>query len=277
MIEIGRYNDLRVVKVKDIGVFLDGDEYGEILMPVRYVPEGTQPDDILHAFIYRDSEDLIIATTLEPKAEVGDIAWLECKQVTDFGAFMDWGLPKDLLVPFREQSIPMEEGKSYWVMVYLDKASQRIVGSARLGKYLKNEELTVNEGDEVEIGICEKTDLGYRVMVNGLHWGILYKNEVYQPLKMGDRMRGFVKKIREDNKIDISLQKQGYEAIPELSLKLLHILKEHQGFLPLTDHSAPEEIYRLLQMSKKTFKKAVGALYKQKIVEIGEKGITLTK
>lgn len=275
MLELGRYNELKVVKVQEIGAFLNGGEYGEILLPIRYVPRGLKAGQWLEVFIYRDSEDLVIATTLEPLAEVGDVAWLKCTQVTDFGAFVDWGLPKDLLVPFREQARQMEAGKGYWVAVYLDKASQRIAGSTKLTKFIHNTDLDVQEGDEVELGIVDETDLGYKALVNGRFWGILYRNEVYRKLLPGDMMRGYIKKVRSDNKLDVSLRKQGYESVPEEALRLVNVLKERKGHLPLNDDSSPEEIHRLLNMSKKTFKKAVGALYKQRMITLSPDGIRL--
>ena len=275
MVQLGRYNDLRVVKLHEIGVFLDGGEYGEILMPRRYVPEGTQADDVIPAFVYRDSEDLIIATTLEPAGEVGDIVYLQCTQVNDFGAFMAWGLPKDLLVPYREQSKRMEEGQSYWVLIYLDNASQRITATSKLHKFINNTELHVVEGEEVELCVFDETDLGYKVIVNREHWGLIYRNEVFRPIKTGEILRGFVKKIRSENQLDIALQKQGFEGVQDESKKLMSVLREHKGFLPLNDKSSPEEVYQVLKMSKKTFKKAAGTLYKQQLILIGEKGISI--
>jgi predicted RNA-binding protein (virulence factor B family) len=277
MIEIGRYNKLTVNKILPHGAYLDaGEEYDEILLPTRYLPKETELGDELRVFIYRDSEDLLIATTEEPKAIVGDIVVLKCIQVNAAGAFLDWGLMKDLLVPFREQKYPMEEGKKYLVKVYYDEVSQRIVASSKLLKFIDNEEIDVAEGDEVELMVSHKTDMGYSVIINDHSWGLLYANEVFRPLYPGNRMRGYVTKIREGNKIDVSLQKKGYDAaIPDMTMRLLFVLKENNGFLPLTDKTEPEKLYELLQMSKKNFKKAAGALYREKKITIEDEGIRL--
>lgn len=276
MIQIGKYNTLRVVKEVDFGLYLDGgEEHGEILLPTRYVPEGVQPEDELEVFIYLDSEDRVIATTEKPYAVVGDFAYLEVKEVTKVGAFLDWGLMKDLLVPFREQKMKMEEGRKYPVYIYLDDESQRIVATAKLEPVLDNLIPDYEPGQEVELFVTEKTDLGYKVVINGLHSGLIYENELFQTLRIGDRTKGYIKKVRDDDKIDVSLYKAGYEKMDEMSEKVLNLLKERGGYLAVSDKSPADLIYKIFSMSKKNFKKAIGALYKQRIITIEKEGIRL--
>jgi len=275
MAAIGLINELEVVKEVDFGVYLDGGPHGEILMPKRYVPEGCKPGDTLEVFIYLDSEDRLVATNEKPKAIVGDFALLEVVSVTNVGAFLDWGLPKDLLVPFREQQQRMEAGKSYLVYVYLDNESQRIVATSKLDKCVDNIPVDYEIGEEVDLLIAGQTDLGFKAIIDNSHWGMLYKNEVFQPLKTGQKLKGFVKTIREDEKIDLSLQKEGYEKIDDISQSILNKLAAQNGFLPLTDKSSPETIKQTLHISKKNFKKAIGALYKQRLISIEENGIKL--
>lgn len=275
MAAIGLINELEVVKEVDFGVYLDGGPHGEILMPKRYVPEGCKPGDMLEVFIYLDSEDRLVATNETPKAMVGDFALLPVVSVTNVGAFLDWGLPKDLLVPFREQQQTMEAGKSYLVYVYLDNESQRIVATSKLDKCVDNIPVDYEVGEEVDLLIAGQTDLGFKAIIDNSHWGMLYKNEVFQPLKTGQRLKGFVKTIREDEKIDLSLQKEGYEKIDDISQTILNKLAANAGFLALTDKSSPELIKQTLHISKKNFKKAIGALYKQRLISIEENGIKL--
>lgn len=275
MAEIGKYNKLKVIKKVDFGLYLDGAEHGEILLPLRYVPDGAEADDYIDVFIYLDSEDRIIATTARPFAQVDEFAFLKVISVNSIGAFLDWGLMKDLLVPFREQQKTMEVGKYYLVHVYLDKDSKRIAASAKLDKFLDNVPPTYSEGEEVDLIIAHQTDIGYNAIVNNTHWGILYKNEVFQQLSKGLRIKGYIKKIREDDKIDLTLQKPGYERIEGVSAMLLEKLKENKGFLNLTDKTHPEYIYLKLGISKKAFKMAVGSLYKAKIITLADDGIHL--
>lgn len=275
MAEIGKINHLYVVKEVDFGIYLDGGDLGEILMPKRYVPEGTQAEDTIDAFIYLDSEDRLVATTEKPLAMVEEFALLEVVSVSQVGAFMNWGLPKDLFVPFREQRQPMEEGKKYLVYVYLDKNSKRIAASSKIENYLDNIPVDYDEGEEVDLIIVNETDLGYNAIIDNSHLGVLYKNEVFQPLTAGDKVQGFIKKIRTDGKIDLSLVKAGYEKISEFADKIVAELEKHNGFLPYTDKSSPEEIYKAFKFSKKNFKAAVGALYKKRIITLEENGIRL--
>ncbi|WP_163713132.1 CvfB family protein [Mangrovibacterium lignilyticum] len=277
MAAIGLMNELEILKTVDFGVYLDGGPHGEILMPKRYVPETCQVGDTIEVFIYLDSEDRLVAVTDKPYAMVGDFAMLKVISTTPIGAFVDWGLPKDLLVPFREQQFPMEEGRSYLCFVYLDDESQRIVGSSKLDKFIDNLPVDYEEGEEVDLIIAGKTDLGYKAIIDNSHWGLLFKNEVFQPLKTGDRMKGYIKKIREDEKIDLVLQKPGYEKIDSIAQGVLDKLKAAGNFLPANDKTDPTEISKIFGISKKNFKKAIGALYKQRMITIEENGIRLAE
>jgi len=275
MAEIGLINKLRVVKELDFGIYLDGGDHGEILMPKRYVPENCKPEDIIDAFIYRDSEDRIIATTERPLAMIGEFAYLKVVSVSTVGAFLDWGLPKDILVPYREQRHSMEVGKKYIVRVYMDHDTERVVASSKIDRFLDNLPPDFDEGQEVDLLIVSKTDIGYKAIINSSHSGIIYMNEVFQTIKQGQLIKGFIKKVREDEKIDLCLEKPGYEKLDSLAEKILVQLKDNEGFLPFTDKSDPEKIYKQFQASKKSYKKAVGALYKQRLIEIEEFGIRL--
>lgn len=277
MVEIGKYNTLTVVKIVDFGVYLDGGERGEILMPKEYVPANCFPDDEVRVFVYFDSEDRIVATTEVPYVKVGEFAFLKVVAVSHVGAFLDWGLRKDLLVPFREQRDPMVEGKSYLVYAYADKASDRIVASTKVDKYLDQvfPEYEVNE--EVDILIARKTDLGYAVIINNMHWGLIYDNEVFQIIKIGQKMKGYIKAIREDEKIDVSLQAPGYAKIEGLAGVILEKIKDYDGILDLSDKSDPEEIYRVFGCSKKNYKKALGTLFKQGLIEINDTEVRLNE
>lgn len=275
MVQLGRFNSLRVVKTVDFGVYLDGDEWGEILLPTRYLPEKCEPESYVDVFLYFDSEDRIIATTIKPLAQVDEFAFLKVVSVNSIGAFMDWGLMKDLLVPFREQQQSMEEGNSYVVHIYFDKDSRRIAASAKLDKFLDNVPPEYETGEEVDLLIANQTDIGYNAIINNTHWGMIYKNEIFQPLAKGMQIKGFIKKVREDEKIDLSLQKPGYERIDPISTSILEELKRNKGFLNITDKTAPEVIYKKLSISKKAFKMAIGALYKAKLIRLTEEGIYL--
>lgn len=278
MLQIGKLNTLKIVKEVDFGLYLDGgEEYGEILLPIRYVPEIYKIDDDLEVFIYRDSEDRIIATTETPKAMVGDFALMEVVSVNKFGAFLEWGLQKDLLVPFREQKHDMEKGKSYVVFIYLDDETKRIAASSKLDKFLDNVPPDYQPNQEVELFIANKTDIGYKAIINGLHWGILYENEVFKPLDRGQKIKAFIKKVREDEKIDLYLHKSGYDKVDALTEKILKTLKDEGGFLEINDKTPSTIIYEIFGESKKTFKKALGALYKKRLIDIENKGIKLLK
>ena len=275
MVEIGRFNTLTVVKIVDFGVYLDGGERGEILMPKEYVPANCFPVDEVKAFVYFDSEDRIVATTEHPHVMVGEFAFLKVVALSPVGAFLDWGLRKDLLVPFREQRDPMIEGKSYLVYAYLDKASDRIVASTKIDKYLDQVFPEYEPHEEVEVLIARKSDLGYNVIVNNMHWGLIYNNEIFQPLKIGQKMKGYIKEVREDEKIDVTLQLPGYAKIEGLAGMVLEKLKDYGGILDLSDKSEPEEIYKVFGCSKKNYKKALGTLLKQRLIEIGDSEVRL--
>ncbi|WP_321515598.1 S1-like domain-containing RNA-binding protein [Marinifilum fragile] len=275
---IGQYAELKVAKLVDFGVFLEGEDEALILLPNQYVPPKTQLDDKIKVFIYRDSEDRIIATTLKPKAIVGEFAVLKVKSVTNVGAFLDWGLAKDLLVPFSEQRDKMQVDLSYLVYIYLDNATGRIVATAKIERIIRDNEVSYNEGDEVDILVGKRSELGFQVLINDDALGMIYKNEVFGHLKIGDKRKAYIKKVRRDGKIDVSLQQQGYvNEVPKSGQQILDLLKEEEGFLPLNDKSSPEDIYYTLKMSKKNFKKAIGLLYKQKLITIEDTGIYLVQ
>lgn len=277
MIEIGKYNTLRVVKAVDFGLYLDGGSAGELLLPTRYVPEDAQVGDKIEVFIYHDNEGRLICTTLHPYAIVGEFAWMQVRDVSNAGAFLDWGIMKDLLVPHREQKVPMTAGRRYLVYVYLDHVSQRIAASARINKFLDNVPPEYEKNQEADLLVAEETGLGYKVIVNNLHSGLVYKNEVFSPLSKGDRLKGYIKEIREDEKIDVSLYPLGYNKIDDIARKIAEALQQHGGYLPLHDKSDAEEISALFGCSKKSFKKAIGTLYKQQLITLEETGIRLTE
>jgi len=277
MASIGTLNTLRVMRILDFGAYLDGDNLGDILLPIKDVPENCNPEDVLEVFIYMDSEDRIIATTQNPRAMVGDIAMLEVVATSKVGAFLDWGLLKDLLVPFSEQGQTMEVGKFYLVYVYLDEKTDRLAASAKLDNFLDKTPKQYAEEQEVELIISYKSDLGQKAVVNGLHSGMLYTNEIYQDLKPGQKITGYIKKIRSDGKLDLILQKPGFETVDQFSDKLLKELENADGFLALNDKSDPEEIRIRFAVSKKVFKKAIGSLYKQKKILLENGGIRLVR
>ena len=274
-LKIGQINNLKVIKSLDFGIYLDGYNEGEILMPRQYIPEGIVPGDTLDCFIYFDSEDRIIATTLMPYAKVGEFAYLEVLSVNPTGAFLDWGLPKDLLVPFREQKADMGQGRKYVVYVYYDDSSKRIAATAKIEKYLNKTEANYENGEEVNLLIFKKTDIGFMAIINQSHIGVIHHSDVFMNIDIGYELKGYVKQIKPDGKIDLLLQKPGYVAIDELSQFILDKLKMKNGFLPLTDKSEADIIYHQLGMSKKTFKKAIGALYRNRLIALEPEGIRL--
>jgi hypothetical protein len=275
MVEIGKINTLVVVRETENGVYLDGQEHGEILMPQKFVTDEVKESDEATVFVYTDSEDRLVATTENPIAKVGEFARLKVVSNSKFGSFLDWGLPKDLLVPFREQKAKMVEGKEYLVYVYLDLHSNRIAASAKLDKFLDNTPPEYKVGDEVDLLIAEETDLGFKAIVNEEHWGMLYKNQVYQQLFAGHKMKGYVNKVREDEKIDLLLEKPGYEKVDAISEKILNELKENHGFMAVSDKTSPEMIKAMFGISKKNFKKAIGGLYKKRMITFESDGIRL--
>lgn len=276
MINIGQINHLRAVRSTDNGVYLTDEEgSGEVLLPNKYVPEDISEGKVLEVFIFNDSEDRITATTAEPKIKLHEFACLQVRDVTQVGAFLDWGLEKDLLVPFKEQPGRMIKGGWYMVFLYLDGETDRLVASGRYQKFLKKENITVKPGEEVELIIDDPTDLGVNVIINHQFRGLIYQNELFQKIRRGDVRKGYIKNVREDGKIDVTLQKPGYGKVEPNAEKILSKLKENQGYLRLTDKSDPDDIAEILEMSKKTFKKAVGALYKQRLIRLEKDGIYL--
>lgn len=274
MIQVGKYNELEVVKQMDFGIYLSADN-SEVLLPQKWIPQGTRIGDVLNVFVYRDSEDRLIATTMEPYAVSGEFAFLEVKQSNNIGAFLDWGMEKDLLVPFSEQPNKMIPGRSYIVFVYTDEKSNRMVASAKLNKFIERNNIDLEPNDVVDLLIYSETDRGFNAIINNTYTGLIYKNEIYDNVRIGDRLKGYVKQVREDNKIDLSLQKAGYELVDDVKWKILNILKDNNGFLALHDNSNPEEIKNTLQISKKAFKKAVGTLYKERLITLTDDGIKL--
>lgn len=277
MIKIGNYNALKVVKKVDFGFYVDGEEYGEILMPAKYAPDDLAIDDIVKVFVYRDSEDRLVATTERPFIEVGEVGLLRAKSVGSIGAFMEWGVLKDLLVPFREQAVPIEEGRSYVVYAYLDNVTKRIVGSTKLNKYIGNKAPRYNVGDEVQTVVAKQTDLGYKVVVDNLFWGMIFKNDIFDDIRVGDRIPAYVKLVRDDGKIDLQLRSSGGDRVFQLARRISGYLADKDGRMTITDSSAPEEIKATFQCSKKDFKKALGLLYKRGQVLLKEGEVVLVK
>lgn len=276
-IELGKFNQLEVVKEVDFGMYLDGGEEGEILLPTRYVPENCEIGDFLNVFLYLDIDERLIATTLTPLVQVGQFACLEVAWVNQFGAFLNWGLMKDLFVPFREQKMKMQVGRSYVVHAHIDEESYRIVASAKVERYLSKEFPEYAPEEEVDILIWQKTDLGFKAIIDNKYSGLLYENEIFRNLETGMRMKAYVKQVREDGKVDLILQKPGFEKIDDFAKTLLDYIKEHDGRIDLTDKSPADDIYDTFGVSKKTFKKGVGDLYKKRLIALHEDGITLAK
>lgn len=277
MIQIGKTNNLTILRQTPPGMFLGNDESEVVLLPNKYIEPHFKVGDQIDVFIYRDSEDRIIATRLKPYIEVNHFAFLNVSEVSRFGAFLDWGLEKDLFVPFKEQKQKMIEGQSYVVFVYLDELTNRIVASSKVNKFISNEKLEVNQGDEVDLIVYNETDLGYTCIINGLHKGLIYHNDVFTDLAVGDLTVGYIKLIREGNLIDLSLQKMGFKHVLSSTEKILEYLISHDGFLELTDKSSPDLIERRFDMSKATFKKSIGILYRQRKITIHPDGVHLVK
>jgi len=275
MADIGRYNTLAITRRADIGVYVDGGELGEILLPRRYVTDGMQTGQRLELFIYSDSEDRLVATTLKPRAQVGECAYLKVVGSSRFGAFLDWGLPKDLLVPHGEQQKPMQKGYSYTVYIYLDTATRRIAASSRLEKWLSLEADRFKPGQAVDLLIYGKSDLGFKAVVDGSHLGQLYDNETFRPLHYGERVQGYIRQIRDDGRIDLALQLPTGSQRRQLTDAIIEHLQQNQGVSGLTDKSLPDEIYRTFGVSKANYKRALGQLYRQRRIRIDKSRITL--
>lgn len=274
MIDIGRFNILKIARTTKVGLYLTDGE-NDVLLPNKYVPKEYEIDQELEVFVYLDHEERPVATTLEPYIFLNEFALLRVNYTNQFGAFMDWGMEKDLFVPFKEQARPMEQGKRYLVYMYIDEKTKRLVASSKTNQFLDNKDITVEVGEEVDLIVSHITEVGINVIINEKHKGLLYKNEVYDDLRTGDRIIGYIKNIRPDGKIDVSATKLGFDKVEPSAQYILDELKASRGFLRLNDDSHPEDIKTVLKMSKKTFKKAIGTLYKQKLIDIKEDGIYL--
>lgn len=275
MIHLGQINTLEILRETDHGAYLIDDEENQVLLPNRYVPEAFKIWEKIEVFVYLDNEERPVATTDIPYIKRDEFALLRCNQVTDHGAFLDWGLVKELFCPFIEQAFKMKPGGWYLVHCYLDERTNRLVASSKTNRFLDNKELTVQEFDEVDLIVSHPSDLGMNVIVNKTHSGLIYKDAIFSDLSVGDKLKGIVKKIRPGNKLDIALGQIGYRNIEPNAERIMHELHDNSGYLNLTDKSSPEVIKEMLQMSKKNFKKAVGTLYKQRQIEIKSDGIYL--
>ena len=275
MLNIGKINTLNVVKKQGPDVYLDNGTSAKVLLADKKLPENCQVGDALDVFVYVDSEGHLAATTKIPLAQVDDIAWLKVVSLNYVGAFLDWGLPKDLLVPFSEQHHEMEVGKSYLVKVFLDDKN-RIAATTKIDRFIEDESVDFEVGQKVSLIIADKTELGFKAIVNHTHWGLLYQNELFQPLKRGQKLDGYIKQIREDGKIDLNLNQPGYGKVVSLTDDILNKLKANNGTLMLSDKSPPEAIYATFGVSKKVFKQAIGALYKKQLISLDKNGIKLS-
>ena len=274
MINIGQINTLKVTKQADFGLFLDADDYGSVLLPNKFVPEGTSIGDDIDVMLYFDSDNQLSATTEKPLAQVGEWAMMHVVGVNNIGAFVDWGIDKkDLLIPFSNQRVPLSEDQNILVYVYSDKASGRIVGTTKFNKLLDKTPANYEINQQVDLLIAERTDLGFKAIIHGEHWGVIFKSDVFGKLFVGKRLKGFIKEIREDGRINLSLQKIGVAKMDDLSEKVMHVLETKGGFLPLSDKSTPEAIFTVFRTSKGTFKKTIGGLYKQGKIRIDQDGI----
>ncbi|NQY06092.1 MAG: GntR family transcriptional regulator [Flavobacteriaceae bacterium] len=273
--ELGKINTLIIDRNTSPGLYLVDKDNNDVLLPGKYIPKQYEIGDAIEVFVYLDNEERKIATTLKPYIQIYEFGWLEIRQITKHGAFADIGIEKDLFIPFKEQARPMQAGKRYLIYMFLDEKTDRLVGTSKINRFLSNDELTVAIFEEVDIMVSHMTDMGINVIINGKHKGMVYENEVYQDLRVGDKLKGIVKKIRSDKKIDVSLQQLGYRNIEPNAAKILQMLEDNNGYLLLTDKSNPETIKEVLQMSKKSFKKAIGTLYKQRKVELKEDGVYL--
>ena len=275
MFEIGKYSTLTVDRIKSPGAYLVNDNDDDILLPNKYVPKDTNVGDDIDVFIYLDGEERPVATTLRPFILLNDFALLKANYVSKIGAFMDWGLEKDLFIPFREQERKIKEGSTYLVYMYFDHQTGRLVGSTKLEKYLDNNNHELQIRDKVHLIIWNTSELGSKVIINKKHLGLIYSNEVFKNLSVGDQTSGFIKKVREDGKIDVSLEEISYKNIEPNAKRILDVIKKNSGFLKLNDKSHPDEIKAQLGISKKAFKKAIGSLYKKRLIRLDKKGIHL--
>lgn len=269
-VELGRYNYLEIVKEVSFGLYLDGGDDGEILLPKRYVPEKWEIGDFIKVFIYLDMDERLVATTQQPLIQVGEFALLKTAWVNQHGAFMDWGLMKDLFVPFREQKTAMEVGKKYMVYAYIDSDSYRITATAKIEKYMSKDKPNYEKGVEVDVVVWQKSELGYRVIVDNEYYGMIYDNEIFETISIGEKRKGYVKNVREDNKIDITLSKSQRESSADFETVIMDFLKANGGRISLGDKSSAEDIYSTFGVSKKVFKRTLGALYKARKIRLGD-------
>lgn len=276
MIKIGQINSLEVIKTADFGVFLDGEDYGSVLLPNKYVPEGTELGAHLDVFLYFDSESQLAATIDKPIAQVGEWGLMKIEGINKTGAFVNWGIKeKDLLIPFSEQRARFTAGQNILVYVYTDKASGRIVGTTKFNKWLDKTPANYEVNEQVDLIIAERSQLGYKAIVNGEHWGMIFPSDVFGKLFIGKKLKGYIKQVREDGKIDLALQKVGVAKMDDLSSKVIELLEKKGGFLPLNDKSSPEAIFETFRTSKGTYKKTIGGLYKAGKIIIEKDGIRL--
>lgn len=275
-IKVGEYNSLKVARAFDFGMYL-GEGKDVVLLPKRFIPPGTEVGDTLNVFVYHDSENRLIATTQQPIGIIGDIVYLQVVSVTPQGAFMDWGLMKDLFVPKSKQLMGMRLGGHYLVRIYLDEQTGRVAASEKIEPFLSNEQFTVKELDQVDLLVYRRTDIGYVVIINNKHTGVLHFNDIFNEIQVGDRLKGYIKNIREENKIDVAVGKPGYQRVEDETGKVLRLLEENNGYLPYNDKSSPEDIYAFFGMSKKVFKMTTGNLYKSRKIVFTQTGIKLAE
>ena len=275
MIDIGKHHELEIDRERIPGLYLTNEDGDEVLLPNKYVPDSFEIGDKLTVFVYLDHQERPVATTINPLVVVNSFAYLKCVEVSEIGAFLNWGLEKHLFVPFKEQAYKMKKGGSYLIYCYLDDKTERLVASSKTNRFLNNDLVLLSSFDEVDLIASHPSEKGWNVIVNQKHLGLVYADEIFQKISVGDKMKGFVKKVRPDNKIDITLQRHGYRAIEPNAQTVLNVLEAEGGFLPLHDKSSPEAIKETLQLSKKNFKKAIGTLYKQRKIKIDTDGISL--
>ncbi len=275
MIHLGKTNTLTILRKTAPGMFLGDDENEVVLLPNKYIEPEFEIGEKIEVFVYKDSEDRLIATRLKPFVEVNQFAYLNVSEVSRIGAFLDWGLEKDVFVPFKEQKQKMFEGHNYVVYIYIDELTERIVASSKINKFISNDLLTVKQGDEVDLLVYNETNLGFTCVINGVHKGLIYHDDIYTDIAIGDQTKGYIKLIREGNLIDLSLQKIGFKHVLSSTELILDYLTKHDGYLELNDKSSPDLIERRFNMSKATFKKSIGILYRQRKITIHEDGVRL--
>ena len=277
MKEVGQILELEASKVTPQGIYLINEEQEEILLPNKYIPADLKLGEMVEVFVYTDSEDRPIATTLEPKVKMNTCAFLKCVDVNQYGAFFDWGMEKDLMVPFSEQFLRVTAGKRYLVYLYLDKVTSRLVGTTKMGRFIRQNKVEIKAGDQVNLLVSGETEIGYKVIVNNKHYGMVFKNEVFQKIEIGDKLKGFLQRVRKDDKMDITLNSSSLTDVEVLANKIFERLLKEGGKLNFSDKSAPEVIYKEFQVSKKAFRRAAGILYKERKIVITPEDITLVK